>query len=94
MACVSRHCRYKTEVGQRLALAALKHAYNQTEIYAGPVFASASATTATDGVTTDSVTLHFNETGAEGQYSLPAPHNPHLILTSSCHQGWIYGRWC
>ena len=55
----SVHCRYKQEVGERLALAALKRAYHQ-DVYAGPHFASATA------VAGGGVELSFNETGSRG----------------------------
>ena len=56
----SVHCRYKTEVGERLALKALNQAYGDYSVYSGPVFASAQR------LPGGKIVLHFNNTGAKG----------------------------
>ena len=76
----SVHTRHKIEVGERLALAALKHAYNESSVYAGPVFASAAATTA------GSVTLHFNDTGSKGLQPRP------MVINANHSQGNWSGK--
>jgi hypothetical protein len=67
----SVHCRYKTEVGQRLALAARKVTYgeNSAGVSTGPVFDKATfGSTTSDGMSI--VILKFNNTG-KGLYLPP-----------------------
>lgn len=54
----SVHCRYKKEVGERLALGALKLAYGE-DVHAGPVFESAHGNET-------HVKINFRDTGAGG----------------------------
>lgn len=68
----SVHCRYKKEIGQRLALGARKLAYGESTLHAGPVLQSA----ALDGAR---VTLRFRDAGASGlalpKMNISAAHN-------------------
>lgn len=63
------HCRYKSDVGVRLALGARRLAYGEYQLHVQPVFESARASTAPDGAV--SVTLAFTDTGAKGLALLP-----------------------
>lgn len=76
----SVHCRYKTEVGQRLALKALKQAYGDTAVYAGPVFSSAVR------LANGSIALHFNDTGSKGLELQP------MVLNKNHSQGNWTGK--
>lgn len=76
----SVHCRYKTEVGERLALKALKQAYEDTAVYAGPVFSRAET------MATGSIELHFNDTGAKGLQLRP------MVLNKNHSQGNWTGK--
>lgn len=60
----SVHCRWKSEVGQRLALAARSVVYEETSVDAstGPVFSAASYDPG-DRTGSESVTLQFRNTG-------------------------------
>lgn len=60
----SVHCRYKTEVGTRLANAALKYAYDLPTVYTGPVFSYAKAESRVGDRAV--IILHFNDTGVGG----------------------------
>ena len=76
----SVHCRYKTEVGQRLALKALKQAYGDNTIHGGPVFASAEL------LEGGQIALHFNDTGEKGLEIRP------MVLNANHSQGNWSGR--
>ena len=76
----SVHTRHKIEVGQRLALGALKVAYGE-DVYTGPVF-SGAATSAAGG----KVLLTFNDTGAAGLALRP------MVVNASHSQGNWSGR--